>query len=251
MVTVAEGGPRLPAGRLPAHADRRRVGGRRLGRDVRDAQPGDRRGADDHRAGRSEDVDRAVARRARRSPRTPRATMTPSAARRDRPPDRRSRLLEHGDELASSTRSTTASRWSRREPPTSRLGRSVPVHGGLGDQDRGQHDPGPTRPPDRFSVHAARAGRCRRADHPLELPADDGRLRSSRPALATGCTIVLKPAEQTPLTALRLGELCLEAGIPAGVLNVVTGDGRRPAPRWPRTRTSTRSRSPDRPRSAS
>jgi acyl-CoA reductase-like NAD-dependent aldehyde dehydrogenase len=45
------------------------------------------------------------------------------------------------------------------------------------------------------------------------------------PALAAGCTIVLKPAEQTPLTALRLGELALEAGIPGGVLNVLTGDG--------------------------
>jgi aldehyde dehydrogenase (NAD+) len=45
------------------------------------------------------------------------------------------------------------------------------------------------------------------------------------PALAAGCTIVLKPAEQTPLTALRVGELALEAGIPAGVLNVITGDG--------------------------
>jgi acyl-CoA reductase-like NAD-dependent aldehyde dehydrogenase len=45
------------------------------------------------------------------------------------------------------------------------------------------------------------------------------------PALAAGCTVVLKPAEQTPLSALRLGELALEAGIPAGVLNVVTGDG--------------------------
>jgi acyl-CoA reductase-like NAD-dependent aldehyde dehydrogenase len=45
------------------------------------------------------------------------------------------------------------------------------------------------------------------------------------PALATGCTVVLKPAEQTPLTALRLGELALEAGIPPGVLNVLTGDG--------------------------
>src|SRR3954447_1198787 len=45
------------------------------------------------------------------------------------------------------------------------------------------------------------------------------------PALAAGCTIVLKPAEQTPLTALRLGELALEAGIPPGVGNVVTGDG--------------------------
>ena len=45
------------------------------------------------------------------------------------------------------------------------------------------------------------------------------------PALACGCTIVLKPAEETPLTALRIGELALEAGIPPGVLNVVTGDG--------------------------
>ena len=45
------------------------------------------------------------------------------------------------------------------------------------------------------------------------------------PALAAGCTVVLKPAEQTPLTALRLGELALEAGIPEGVLNVVAGDG--------------------------
>ena len=45
------------------------------------------------------------------------------------------------------------------------------------------------------------------------------------PALAAGCTIVLKPAEQTPLTALRLGELALEAGFPEGVINVVTGDG--------------------------
>jgi phenylacetaldehyde dehydrogenase len=45
------------------------------------------------------------------------------------------------------------------------------------------------------------------------------------PALATGCTVVLKPAEQTPLSALRLAELALEAGIPDGVLNVVTGFG--------------------------
>jgi phenylacetaldehyde dehydrogenase len=45
------------------------------------------------------------------------------------------------------------------------------------------------------------------------------------PALATGCTVVLKPAEQTPLSALLLGELALEAGIPAGVLNIVTGFG--------------------------
>jgi aldehyde dehydrogenase (NAD+) len=45
------------------------------------------------------------------------------------------------------------------------------------------------------------------------------------PALATGCTIVLKPAEQTPLTTLRFGELVLEAGIPAGVVNICPGFG--------------------------
>ena len=45
------------------------------------------------------------------------------------------------------------------------------------------------------------------------------------PALAAGCTIVLKPAEQTPLSALRFGELIQEAGIPDGVVNIVTGFG--------------------------
>src|SRR5438309_812319 len=45
------------------------------------------------------------------------------------------------------------------------------------------------------------------------------------PALATGCTVILKPAEQTPLSALRLGELIQEAGIPDGVVNIITGFG--------------------------
>src|SRR5580698_534221 len=46
------------------------------------------------------------------------------------------------------------------------------------------------------------------------------------PALACGCTLIVKPAEITPLTALRVGELALEAGVPPGVLNIVTGKGR-------------------------
>ncbi len=45
------------------------------------------------------------------------------------------------------------------------------------------------------------------------------------PALAAGCSVVLKPSEMTPLTTLRLAELCMEAGIPEGVVNVVTGYG--------------------------
>ncbi len=48
--------------------------------------------------------------------------------------------------------------------------------------------------------------------------------RKVAPALAAGCTIVIKPAEQTPLSALALAELAMRAGMPAGVLNVITGD---------------------------
>jgi succinate-semialdehyde dehydrogenase/glutarate-semialdehyde dehydrogenase len=49
--------------------------------------------------------------------------------------------------------------------------------------------------------------------------------RKAAPALAAGCTMVLKPAEQTPLTALALGLLAQRAGLPAGVFNVVTAEG--------------------------
>ena len=45
------------------------------------------------------------------------------------------------------------------------------------------------------------------------------------PALSAGCTLVLKPAEQTSLTALRLADLIVEAGFPAGVVNIITGNG--------------------------
>lgn len=51
--------------------------------------------------------------------------------------------------------------------------------------------------------------------------------RKVAPALAAGCTIVIKPAEQTPLSALALAELAHRAGLPPGVLNVVTADGPR------------------------
>jgi aldehyde dehydrogenase (NAD+) len=50
-------------------------------------------------------------------------------------------------------------------------------------------------------------------------------IRSLAPALAAGCSAVLKPAEQSPLSALRLAELCHESDLPRGVLNVVTGFG--------------------------
>jgi len=50
-------------------------------------------------------------------------------------------------------------------------------------------------------------------------------LAKAAPALAAGCSLVIKPADQTPLSALRLGELALEAGFPPGTLNIVTGLG--------------------------
>ncbi len=49
-------------------------------------------------------------------------------------------------------------------------------------------------------------------------------MRKAAPALAAGCTIVLKPADLTPLTALALADLAERAGVPPGVLNIVTGD---------------------------
>ena len=50
--------------------------------------------------------------------------------------------------------------------------------------------------------------------------------RKVAPALAAGCTIIVKPAEQTPLSALAMAELAQRAGMPAGVFNVITGDAR-------------------------
>lgn len=56
--------------------------------------------------------------------------------------------------------------------------------------------------------------------------------RKVAPALAAGCTVVLKPSEETPFTALRLAQLAERAGIPAGVFNVVTGDAAPIAEAW-------------------
>ncbi|HEY7792166.1 MAG TPA: aldehyde dehydrogenase family protein [Vicinamibacterales bacterium] len=57
-------------------------------------------------------------------------------------------------------------------------------------------------------------------NYPIQIGA-----RGVAPALAAGCVVVLKPAEDAPMTALRLGEIALECGLPPGVLNVVPGDG--------------------------
>ena len=81
----------------------------------------------------------------------------------------------------------------------------------------------PNSIPGMLTVAQARAGRRRRRDHAVELPAARGRRTSSGPALAAGCTVVVKPSELAPLSTLRLMELIDEAGFPPGVVNVVIG----------------------------
>jgi len=68
------------------------------------------------------------------------------------------------------------------------------------------------------------AGRRLRADHSLDFPLLMLAWKIA-PALAAGNAVVLKPAEFTPLTALAFAEICVEVGLPPGVVNIVTGDG--------------------------
>ena len=104
--------------------------------------------------------------------------------------------------------------------------RPVPLHGGLGDQDRGHHRPDLRgAAPGEYLAYTLRepvgvVGQIIPWNFPLLMAA-----WKLGPVLAAGCTVVLKPAEQTPLSALRLGELIQEAGLPDGVVNIVTGFG--------------------------
>ncbi|WP_347302304.1 NAD-dependent succinate-semialdehyde dehydrogenase [Croceibacterium sp. TMG7-5b_MA50] len=90
-----------------------------------------------------------------------------------------------------------------------------------GQRSHGQEVPAPTADR-RIMVRKEPVGVCA-AITPWNFPAAMI-TRKLAPALAAGCTIVLKPAQQTPFTALALGELAIRAGVPAGVLGIVTGD---------------------------
>src|SRR5260370_4013507 len=91
-----------------------------------------------------------------------------------------------------------------------------------------QHAPGETVPtaPDRFHYTLREPIGVCAAITPWNGPIIMASLKIG-PALATGNTLVFKPAEQTPLTPPRLGELAMQAGLPPGVLNVITGYGDR------------------------
>ena len=198
----------------PPAADRRRVGRRRRRRDLRDDRPRHRRGADHGRPRQGR------GRRPRRQGRAPGAHRPvvdddPVRARPCDPSPRRSHRREPrraGRAGLARQRKGEGRRRGRRRPARRR---PVLVHGGLGDEAA------------RLDGHARRCRICPGAEfHAYTVKEPVGVVAQIipwnfpllmaawkvGPALATGCTIVLKPAEQTPLSALRLGELALEAG---------------------------------------
>jgi phenylacetaldehyde dehydrogenase len=178
--------------------------------------------------GSSEDIDRAV--------RTARAAFDPDSAWRRMSPADRGRvihrigdlIMEHGDELA------TLETLDNGKPLAVAKAADVPLaadlfhymsgwtnkHGGSTLQISVPYMPGAEW--HAYTLHdpVGVVGQIIPWNFPLLMAC-----WKLGPALACGCTVVLKPAEQTPLSALRLGEICLEAGVPPGVVNVVTGFG--------------------------
>ena len=107
--------------------------------------------------------------------------------------------------------------------PAAGAGRLVPLLRRARRQDRG---PGhPDRQAQLLRLHPPRAGRGRRRDHPVELPAAADDLQA-RPGLAAGCTFVVKPSEHSPASTLAFAQVLHEAGFPDGVFNVVAGSSR-------------------------
>jgi phenylacetaldehyde dehydrogenase len=170
-------------------------------------------------AGDAEDVDAAVAaaRRAFENSDWSRAT----AAERGRiiwPIGEE--IMEHAEELAEIERWTTASRSASLASPTCRWPPSCsstwpgspPRSTAPRSRSRPRTPLAPSSMPTRSRSRSASSARSFPGTFPLLMAA-----WKLGPALATGCTIVLKPAEQTPLSALRLGELMQEAGLPDGV----------------------------------
>ena len=171
------------------------------------------------------DVDRAVA-AARTAFDDGRWTGLPPS-KRERLINRLADLIEaHADELSeleSVDNGKPRSASSRVDIPSSI--QMLRYHAGWATKLTGEHVEPASLPTGRFHAYVRRepigvAAQIVPWNFPLLMA-----VQKIAPALAAGCTIVLKPAEQTPLTALRLADLAAEAGLPAGVLNVVTGYG--------------------------
>ena len=131
-------------------------------------------------------------------------------------------IEEHADELGEmETRDNGKPIFESRQVDLPQRGGELPLLRRAGEQDPGRDHSGQRPVPE---LHPAGAGGRGGVHRALELPALPGHVEGGS-GLACGNTVVLKPAEETPLTALRLGELAAEAGLPTGVLNVVPGFG--------------------------
>ena len=178
--------------------------------------------------GDSIDVDRAVS--------AARAAFDDSEWSRMKPVDRE-RLMHRLADLIEKNADELAELESIDNGKSIVMARHVDIknlrHRGLALHGRMADEAGRTDAPNLRNV-GSRAGICRflatragggdRRDHRVEFSVSAGYMETA-PALAAGCTVVLKPAEETSLSALRLGELIMEAGFPKGVFNIVTGMG--------------------------
>jgi aldehyde dehydrogenase (NAD+) len=171
-------------------------------------------------AGNSDDVDSAVA-AARRAQRGPWADMPP--AERGRILHRAAQLIRaHKYRLAVVETLDSGKRLSEALGDVAGAAGCFAYYAGACDKLQGDSIPlGPDYLAYTLNEPVGITAHIIPWNYPLSTAA-----RGIAPALAAGCTVVAKPAEQTPLTALMLAELLVQAGVPPGVCNVVTGTGR-------------------------
>ncbi|QFU84548.1 aldehyde dehydrogenase family protein [Natronorubrum aibiense] len=149
---------------------------------------------------------------------------------RDTSPDERGRIIyrigqlirEYGDELAALESLDQGKPLSQAESDIESAARYFEYYAGAADKVEGRSIPVGSKQVD-FTVREPYGVSVQIT--PWNFPANLF-ARGVAPALVAGNTTVIKPAEQTPLSTLRLAEICAEAGIPDGVVNVVTGFGK-------------------------
>lgn len=171
--------------------------------------------------GRAEDIDRAVT-AARSALSGPWSKFTP--AERQRVLLRAADLVEeHWDELSLSDTLDMGKPWTRARADKGRVSGMLRYYAGLATSLDGRTIQN-SQPGELFSYTVKEPVGVVGAIIPWNAPVAAAVWKVG-PALATGCTIVLKPSEEAPLSPLLVAELLTRAGLPDGVVNVVTGDG--------------------------
>ena len=205
----------LPDKHLIGGVARASVGGARM----ETCDPGTGRAFASFAAGGADDVDLAVAA----------AQAALRGPWRDTPPAQRGRILHrvaelirtHADRLAVVECLDSGKRLVEAQGDVAGAAGCFEYYAGACDKHEGSSIPlGPDHLAYTLNEPVGVTAHIIPWNYPLSTAA-----RGIAPALAAGCTVVAKPAEQTPLTALMLADICLQAGLPPGVCNVVTGTG--------------------------